>query len=269
MLIPCGIDSFVFVIGPNEMRLRNTIHLAALELDVRCQFLVQQEPAGIGSALALGREIAQSRFVVLMGDTWFHPSGLDEAIERFSVADAAAFLSVRREDDLGIIESECSVSLDGDRVTAIVEKPNRDTLSDNIKACGVYMFSQEIFDAIDRTPVSPLRNELELTNAISGLAGSGEQVLAAFTMKNDVNISTPEDLLRANMFEIERLGVPNVIGKDVVLGEGARIENSVIGDSCRIEGGVSITGSVLFPNSTVNIGASLTGQLVGPSSSEE
>src|SRR5262249_40241667 len=55
----------------------------------------------------------------------------------------------------------------------------------------------------------------------------------------------------------------SIIGQDVTIREGVRIENSVIGRNCKIDAGVHIVDSVLWSGNTVDADARIGGSLVG------
>jgi len=65
-----------------------------------------------------------------------------------------------------------------------------------MRGCGLYLFSQRVFDYIRQTKKSHLRNEKEITDTLRLMAHDG--LVYGFKMDGtNVNINTTADLLRA------------------------------------------------------------------------
>jgi len=120
---------------------------------------------------------------------------------------------------------------------------------------GIYLFSKEIFDKIQQTPLSP-RGELEITDSLKLLLREKRQILAVQIPQKDwFDIGRPWDLLEANKWALSGM-TPEVKGKiednihligAVAVAEGARIrsgayvegpvfigEDSDVGPNCYI-----------------------------------
>jgi NDP-sugar pyrophosphorylase family protein len=55
----------------------------------------------------------------------------------------------------------------------------------------------------------------------------------------------------------------SIIGPDVTIRDGVRIENSVIGNNCKIDEGVHIVDSVIWAGNTIDADARISGSLIG------
>ena len=146
-------------------------------------FVRQKEPKGFGHAVAVARQhVGDQPFVVMVGDE-IVPKPIDERssltermIEIFDEKQASVVTvqEVPREDisSYGVIEAG---ERDGDVVKLIdmVEKPSAAEAPSNLAARGRYLFTPEIFDAIDRT-ASGYGGEIQLTDAIRLLANEKE-----------------------------------------------------------------------------------------------
>ena len=55
----------------------------------------------------------------------------------------------------------------------------------------------------------------------------------------------------------------SIIGPDVTIRDGVRIENSVIGKNCKIDEGAHIIDSVIWSGNTIDADARITGSLIG------
>ncbi len=118
----------------------------------------------------------------------------------------------------------------------------------NLINAGAYLFSQEIFDLIDKVQPSPRRGELELTDALSGLIA--EKKLKAYHLSYWMDVGNPWDMLDANTHpdgtplmrkmqgRLKRgysFRVQLIIGKGSVIKSGTYIEGPcIIGKNCRI-----------------------------------
>ena len=86
--------------------------------------------------------------------------------------------------------------LDGGRIVVLDEKPN--VIESNVLGCGTYVFTPEIFDAIERTRPSTRSGKVELTDAIGTLATEGKLVFPLFLTSEYHNINSVEDYNYAN-----------------------------------------------------------------------
>ena len=170
-------------------------------------------------------------------------------------------IEVKDAEGLGILELK-----DG-KVTGVYEKVKRPpTLMANP---GLYFFTPEVFDAIDKTEKSP-RGEYEITDSLKILMHSASG-LHYMEIQTWVDLSYPWDLLRANevmmpALKPENLGEvePNVtikgtvsIGKGTVVRSGSYIEGPVIiGEDCRIGPNCYIRPSTTIGNDC-HIGAAV------------
>ena len=126
------------------------------------------------------------------------------------------------------------------------------------KGCGLYIFDQRVFDAIRRTPRTAMRDEYEITESIQLMINDGYRVHHRSAVEDDINLTYPTDLLRINLIELERRGLENVIGRDVIMADGTVVENSVIGDEVVITHPIRIRDSVIFPRTTLDTESDVT-----------
>jgi ADP-glucose pyrophosphorylase len=93
-----------------------------------------------------------------------------------------------------------------------------------------------------------MRDEYELTDAIQIFADDGYRVRAARVIRDDLNLSYPADLLDINL---KLLGDRSLIGRDVRLPPGCRVERSVILDGATVVHPIAIRDALVFPGVTV------------------
>jgi len=146
-------------------------------------FVRQQEPLGLGHAVGLARShVSSEAFVVMLPDEIVpQPTSgerplVESMIEIFEEKEASvvAVRPVPREDvsSYGIIEHDEIVG-NVTRVRGLVEKPSVDEAPSELSLPGRYLFTPEIFEALDRTKPGH-GGEIQLTDAIDLLAKEGE-----------------------------------------------------------------------------------------------
>jgi UTP--glucose-1-phosphate uridylyltransferase len=146
-------------------------------------YVRQKEPLGFGHAVAVARaHVGAEPFVVMVGDEIVpRPRGDEPPLVENMVSiyeargsSVVTVMEVPPEDvpSYGIIDPEPLE--DGlYRVKDMVEKPAKEDAASNLGSRGRYLFTPEIFDALDRTS-SGYGGEIQLTDAINLLAHEGD-----------------------------------------------------------------------------------------------
>lgn len=159
--------------------------LAGLVRDIgdrlRIHYIRQKEQLGLGDAIRLARHhVGQEPFAVLLGDTIIDPPqgqkpGLRQLLDAFEQVRSSivAVHRVPRErvSLYGIVEGDPE-PFDANllRLRRLIEKPKPDEAPGNLAIAGRYVFTPEIFDALDCTPRG-VGSEIQLTDAMNRLAG--------------------------------------------------------------------------------------------------
>jgi UTP--glucose-1-phosphate uridylyltransferase len=147
-------------------------------------YIRQKQPLGFGHAVSLARtHVGDEPFAVMVGDE-IVPEPIDgeepflprmiEAFEKTS-ASVVAVVEVPQEEvpSYGVIGPGQRVSEDVVQIQTMVEKPAVDEAPSNLAARGHYIFTPDIFDAIDRVSAG-VGGEIQLTDAINLLAREKE-----------------------------------------------------------------------------------------------
>ena len=246
---------------------------------VKIDYLRQEERLGTAHAIGMARDTFHEDFLTLNGDVVVTDTMLASILD-FHTTHPGTMIALTRVDNperFGI------VTLDGTRVTDIVEKP-ADPVS-NLANAGIYMFTPEIFEAIERTALSR-RGEYEITDSLRPMITRGE--VNGCTLAGPwVDIGMPWDLLTANelLMGMKKDHPPEILGTvepmatlkghvkvgegtlvkngvyiegPVVIGENATIgpncylrQNVVIGNGCHIGSNVEIKNSIIMDRSNV------------------
>jgi len=172
--------------------------------------------------------------------------------------DVRGVLAVKDEPSIEAVRRNYVVREDADGfVKRVIEKPQHPT--SRLKGCGLYLFDPVFFDAARRTPRTAMRDEYELTDAIQIFVDDGYRVRAARVIRDDLNLSYPADLLDINL---KLLGDKSLIGQDVRLPAGCRVEHSVILDGVTVMHPIAIRDALVFPGVTVTATADINRAIV-------
>lgn len=170
-------------------------------------YVRQKEPLGFGHAVAVARShVGSEPFVVMVGDEIVPRPRGDEpplvenmmSIYEASGASVVTVMEVSPEDvsSYGIIDPE-PVEDGLLRVKDMVEKPAKEDAASNLGSRGRYLFTPEIFDALDRTS-SGYGGEIQLTDAINLLAH--EQDVFAYVHRGPMfDVGKKLDYLKATI----------------------------------------------------------------------
>ena len=159
--------------------------LSELTRRVRIHFVRQREPRGLADAIGLARHhTGTESFGVLLGDTInvCEPPLLRQLWDRHEQL-AATVIAVEevpaeKMQDYGIVEGvEESPGLY--RCVRLVEKPRPTETPSRLGITGAYVFTPEIYAAIDRTQPDQ-RGELQITDALQVLAAERPVYAATF-----------------------------------------------------------------------------------------
>jgi len=218
-------------------------------LGMRISYAHQREIRGTANAFSLAEDYVDGDFLATYGDLLINAKAVRSALSlHLKEQPTVTITTVEVENP----EQYAVVKLEQRRVVKIIEKPQPGSIISRQANAGVYVFSQEIFDAIRQTGYSS-RGEQEITDSIRILIERGEEVLAAKISFNDwLDVGRPWDILEANMRILRRI-------RHEVLGdveEGAYVfgpifvdENARIRSGAYIEGPAYIgSGSDIGPN---------------------
>jgi dTDP-glucose pyrophosphorylase len=162
---------------------------------VTIRYIEQKKLKGIAHAVGLTRQFVKEPFMVILGDDLTIASSLDNFLRTFWAKKALVVEGVLAENNLAALKRTCCVSLDKEgRIVLIEEKPA--SPQTNLRGLGLYLFAPEIFDYIDRTPLSPKRGEQEITDTIALVAREGKAYGVVLDGVN-INVNTLEDLVCA------------------------------------------------------------------------
>ena len=167
-------------------------------------YVRQGEALGLGHAVSVARKhVGDSPFVVMLGDDIMdeHSTVLTDmiAVNEETGASVVAFKSFPPDEisSYGCADPEPTDRPDLVRLRGIVEKPKPEDAPSDLAVMGRYLFTHEIFDAIDRTKPG-VGGEIQLTDAIAILLT--EQPVYGFVFdEGRFDIGKKLDYLRATV----------------------------------------------------------------------
>ena len=136
------------------------------KFDIKINYLYQENPkGGTADAVRCAKGKVKESFILLNGDIFSKPTVIKKLIENYFGCNGLIICKkVKNPQEFGVFKIE------DNRIVKIFEK-SKNPPSD-IANLGIYVLPEEIFDAIDKTPLSE-RGEYELTDSIQILIDRG------------------------------------------------------------------------------------------------
>lgn len=255
-LVDAGVSEVGIIVSPETIEgLKETVD--RLDVPVPVTFVTQDAPLGLAHAVETAQPfLGHDPFVMYLADNLFERD-LRTFVAQYRPGVSAVMGLIEVEDprSFGVAE------VDGERVTALVEKPEHP--KSNLAVAGVYVFGPEIHEAIEGLPPGA-KGELQITDAVQRLVERGDTVLGMRLEGWWRDTGRPAEILSANRLVLERLpdGLQGSVGGDVtasgsvVVGEGAEVRNATLVGPVVIGEGAVVDGVTLGPD--VSLGAGST-----------
>ena len=241
------IDRVVIVVGYRAERIRT--HFGdGDDWGVAIEYVEQTNQLGTGHAILQAEAAISDPFVVLNGDRIVEPELIDRVRQRVHDGEtpAIAVTAVENPRKYGV------VSLAGNRVTAIDEKPEHPVETAVINA-GVYGFSTDIFAAIRRTePVG----ELAITATLNECAAD-ERITAIRYSGTWLDVSQLWDLLTVNAAVLN--GGVSTVDHAVPTNDNHRAETDHPTADMRTGGATVARDALVDPTATLGSHATIGG----------
>jgi bifunctional UDP-N-acetylglucosamine pyrophosphorylase/glucosamine-1-phosphate N-acetyltransferase len=272
-----GIKEIVLLIGWRSEKLQEYFGTGK-RLGVKIDYAHQTARYGTAHAIGTARKHFTKPFLCLNGDI-LTTNELVKGLLGFydkNKSTTMALAEVPNPSGFGVVEIEKN------KIKRIVEKPKEHI--GNLVNAGVYIFSPKIFDAVDKTELSP-RGEYEITDAMEILMDKMAHTIYGYKLTVPwLDICMPWHLLNANELLLEGITGQNLgtmekyvtltgpvqIGKNsmirngsyiigpVVIGENCDIgpncyirPNTSIGNNCRIGNAVEVKNTIVMDHSNI------------------
>ena len=263
-LAAAGIRKICLVTGYLGEKIKEYVSKNYRGLEV--SYVEQAEQKGLGHAIWLTRRCVTGPALVLLGDTI-----ISADLRKFMACpdDCIAVKEVADPRRFGVVEVKNGF------VTEMVEKPERPKT--NLAIVGIYCFrnSTLLFNSLSRLVDSgkTTKGEIQFTDALAQMVREGHRI-KPLPIEGWYDCGKPETLLATNRYILDRKKFPHKVRNSLVIppvyiSPTAAVENSIVGPYASIGDGAKIDSSIIS-DSIVNEGASilnmnLSGSLVGPS----
>ena len=201
-MLSSGLRNFILVVNPEDHEIREYFQ-KEFSLDVQIQFIAQDRQLGTAHALRLAAPHITGDFFLSACDSLVPEGEMNLLVSTWSrYPGSQGLLSLERipqkdADKTGI------VTLEGDKVSGIVEKPLPAEAPSNISSTPLYAFSSRILDYLSQLPISP-RGEYELQGAIQMMIDEGQTVNGIFLKTLPLQIHPSVNCLSYSPLEMLR-----------------------------------------------------------------
>lgn len=257
-----GIRELIVLVGHKGFEISKILGDGS-RLGVSLHYVEQTSTLGIAHAVGRLEPHVDRPFLLFLGDIFFIPQAMGDMFRLFEEQGGGAVLATKDENDPAAIRKNFSITLGTDGfATRVIEKPRH--AQNRLKGVGIYLFDLTVFDAIRRTPRTAMRDEYEITDSIQVMIQDGYPVRPCNAVVEDINLSTPADLLACNLLQARSLPAEALIGRDTRVHEMARLERCVVGDDVEVSHPIHISNSVIFDHTCVRSNSDLKNYILTP-----
>jgi len=215
---------------------------------------IPQEPLGLAHAVKTAKPfLGEEDFIMCLGDN-LQGQGLTTYIQKFKKEKMDALIILKPVEDptkFGVATLDEKAN-----IIELVEKPKEP--SSNLAIVGTYIFSKNIFKAINRITPSG-RGELEITDAIQQMITMGFKVKAETLNTWWIDTGKKDDILTANakiLDEYTKQKIKGTLQKSKIEGrvtiqEKTKVINSIIRGPCVIGYDCVIENSFIGPYTSI------------------
>ena len=271
-----GIDEIILSLSYQPRKIEDLLKDGS-DYGVWIRYAVEGTPLGTGGAFKNAEEHISDSTIVFNGDVL---TDIDLAAvvahHRATRAVATIVLTpVENPSAYGLVETNPE-----GWIQRFIEKPGPDEITCNTINAGIYVLEPSVLKYMPKGEPYSFERGLFPT-----LLEQKEPVTAFVLDKYWIDIGTPQKYLevhhdilsgkfaspRVAKSALHRESLPagaavdekSIIGSDVTIRDGVRIENSVIGNNCKIDEGVHIVDSVIWSGNTIDAEARISASLIG------
>jgi len=254
-LIDAGIHELHLVVGYKQDRVQD--HFGPEYRGQPLNYIRQEKQLGSGHALLQAQDQVSGEFLVVNGDRVIDQNIVTDVVDGVTTVDSEPIATLGVLAHSNVSQYGAVVMQDGE-ITNLIEKPPSNDY--HLLNAGVYAFSDEIFDAIERT--SWPSGELALTDTLQKLIDDDEAVYGIETSGLWIDATYPWDLLDVTheLLYDEHVNLPES-ADSVWIAESANVHESavlqppvVIGPDCEIRPG-AVVGPRTGLGQNVTVGA--------------
>lgn len=223
--------------------------------DPRIVLVEEGTPLGTGGAIKNCEDELSGTFIVYNGDV-IASLKLDQLWTSHQRNRAEASISlwpVAEPWHFGVVE------LDGEhRITNFVEKPPQGREPSNLINAGHYVLNREVLDAIPAGRTFSIERELftpwsHTNHRIFGFPFEGYWI----------DCGRPESVLEAHATLLQEMGREKVVASSAKVSKSAKVLGYAVDERCTIGDGARVERSVLFPDVSLAKGVSIIDSVLG------
>jgi len=190
-----GVHNIYIVVGFLGDKIRSAVGDGS-KFGIDIKYIIQEKPEGSGNAVGQLGSYIKDNFVLFLCDILIMPVNIKKHATKICEANSKNInlIACTVENDIKRIKQNFEVLL-GKNGTIVEVKEKPEIPRTSLKGCGLYFFTQDIFEAINHTPKSSTKNEYELTDAIQLLISNKSAIVKPLdVIGTDFNVSSIEDL---------------------------------------------------------------------------
>jgi dTDP-glucose pyrophosphorylase len=176
-------DDFVFILNYKKEDIVDFVKT----VPIKAKFVEETgAPKGIANALTYAKKAVGDYFILVLGDcictgSFNFPDDFEQG-----------FGVWKTNDEEMIKQSYLVEAQNNGKIVRVREKPNK--IINNLCGTGFYFFKKLVFEYIQKTPPSPPKGQVEITDCIQKMVEGGEKIKAATLCGNYLNLTYPHDL---------------------------------------------------------------------------
>jgi glucose-1-phosphate thymidylyltransferase len=251
-LVKAGITELGIVVGDTAREVQQAVGDGS-KWNISITYIQQEKPLGLAHAIKISKEFLKDEsFIMYLGDNILK-EGINDFVMQFEENSPQALIlltEVHNPQEFGVAVVDSTGS-----VKKLVEKPKEPP--SNLALVGVYLFSTEIFTAIEHIKPS-WRNELEITDAIQWLLDNDYRVESHSVRGWWKDTGKPDDIIEANLLVLENIEprfagthVDSTISGRISSDQGVVVEKSVVRGPAVIGKNTKIINSYIGPFSSI------------------
>ena len=226
---------------------------------------IPQKPLGLAHAVKTAtRFLEKDDFIMCLGDN-LQGQGLTTYVQKFKQEKMDALILLKEVEDptkFGVATLDKKAN-----IIELVEKPKKP--KSNLAIVGTYLFSNNIFEAIDQIKPSA-RGELEITDTIQEMINMGFKVKAETLNTWWLDTGKKDDILVANAKVLDEYTKQEIKGTiqeskiegKVTIQETAKIVNSTLQGPCLVGKNCIIDNSFIGPYTSIGNGTKIVGSTI-------
>ncbi len=231
-LAGAGVKEIYVIVGDRAGQVERAVGDGS-RFGVRVAYIEQGRSLGSADAVGQLAPFVDSPFVLMLGDYYVAHLDLPRLLQQAASLDCSVMLAKHERDGRALADA-CALEVGDDGyVTRVVEKPK--VPHTDLKGCGVFVLAPDFFDAVRRTPRTMLRDEYELIVSIDLYVRDGHRVQVEEFASWDANLTRPTDVLQCNLRWLDDEARSELVGENVRLASGTRLERAVVGDDVLIQ----------------------------------